>query len=381
LLRIGGEELMKALALLLIGCAALAGQASELPVSVGRARVREVVDRLREDAHADVSFVEGDESSTVVIDAANLSVEQILRAVAQQVPSYRYEVIAGHPFLYDGGARWQLQLDNVDLRNVPRERALADYAALLRRRAEFAKLIPPGHLGVGGAEDPNDPLQERVTLQSSATVIAHLAQLLGPSRRMVIDVRKFQWGTEITDGITFDLIAPLAFDPPVYGETAPPRWRFAQGSYDLGILLTNGFAQMGLDTFLKALDHPRPAVREAGIDSLAITPKSAPRFKAVVRKLLGDPSLAVRLRAAEALLNGGETTGFSTVLSAARDARDPNVRLAGIAGLARFAAVASQHDAARKALAALSKDPDPFVRGYANAVAHSPMEQRPEAHP
>src|SRR5207247_1487419 len=68
------------------------------------------------------------------------------------------------------------------------------------------------------------------------------------------------------------------------------------------------------------------------------TPRSTPQAKAVVRKLLNDASMAVRLRAAEALLNAGETTGYSVVASAARDARDQNVRLSGLAGLARFIA-------------------------------------------
>jgi len=330
---------MKRLAILAVAFVALAGGAAELPVSIGRARVRDAVERLRQDAHADVSFIEGDENATVVIDATNASVDEILREIAKQVPSYRYEVIDGHPFLYDGDARWQAKIENADFRNVARERAMFDYVELLRRRPEFAKLIPPGHIGRTGSNQPveNDPMFERVTLERSDTIVRHLAQLLGTSRRLVIDIQKFQWGTEIADGIKFTGIAPLAFDPPVAGEPlVAKRWPFDLGSYDLAVLLKNGFEKMGLEAYMKALEHPRPAVREAGIEKLNLSPKSPAQFKAAVRKLLNDPSLAVRLRAAEALLNAGETTGYSVVKSAARDAKDPNVRLSGTAGLAKF---------------------------------------------
>jgi len=315
--------------------AALAAEAAELPVAVTRGRVAEVVDRVRQDAHADVSFIEGDPSSTVIVDGT--SVDEILTSIARQVPSYRFEVIEGHRFLYDGDARWRQTIENVDLRGVAREGALSDYVSLLRRRPEFAKLIPPGYVGHGEQRVANDPMLQRVTLDRSATVVRHLAQLLGDSHRLIIDVRKFHWGKEIADGVTFDGIEPLAFDPPVYGESpSAPRWPFALGSYNTAILQQNGFDKLGVETFVKALGHPFPAVREAGIERLGLTPRSAPQFKAAVRKLLNDPSLAVRLRAAEALLQAGETTGYSVVKSAARDAKDPNVRLSGVAGLAKF---------------------------------------------
>ena len=333
---------MKRYLLIAFFFAAAACGAAELPVTIGRTRVRDAVERLREDAHADVSFIEGDQNATVVIDDANLSVDGVLREIARQLPSYRYEVIDGHPFLHDADARWQAKLDNIDFRNAARERAMLDYVALLRRRPEFAKLIPPGHIGRAGDNAPaeNDPLFERVTLERSGTVVQHLAQLLGTSRRLVIDIQKFQWGTEIADGIKFTGIAPLAFDPPVAGEPAgTKRFKFDLGSYDLYVLLKNGFEKMGLEAYTKALAHPRPAVREAGIEKLNLTARSPAQFKAAVRKLLNDPSMAVRLRAAEALLDAGETTGYSVVASAARDAKDPNVRLAGIAGLAKFPAM------------------------------------------
>ena len=165
-----------------------------ISLSVTKVSVRDVVDTLREDHGIRVSFIEESvkpSEEKIALVFQDTPVELVLDSLVSQAPSYRYQVVGTRLLLYADEPKYGLTVDQIEIVDVARLKASGKYTAVLRARfREFATLIPAAFRGNPTVDLHGDP----VTLESRATVLEHLVQLLGTDDDVVFSIVKNRGG-------------------------------------------------------------------------------------------------------------------------------------------------------------------------------------------
>jgi hypothetical protein len=174
------------------GRAAGAVEAS-VDLDARNATVAGVVDMLRRDHCAAVSFIEAREKQSVTMTLRHVSVLAVLAEISARIPAYRFEVINGRAVLYPSTAEYQTIVSGVNITKVRRFDAADRFIAHLRRTTPpFAGLALPsrGYLTLG----PSPFFDEPVSLRKEGRVIDQFVDLLGHGSRVYFEITKAPTG-------------------------------------------------------------------------------------------------------------------------------------------------------------------------------------------
>ncbi len=150
-----------------------------------------VVALLRAQHCAPVSFISTHSLRTVTLDLQGVSVEEALRQIAVQDPTYRSDVIDERNVLYPAGPEFQHVVRNVEIADVPRLDASYRYLDRLGREVPaFSNLVAPVVFG-----DSRHPIfSTRVSVRRVGRVIEQLVDLLGEDRSLYLEFGKAMSG-------------------------------------------------------------------------------------------------------------------------------------------------------------------------------------------
>lgn len=147
----------------------------------------EAINVLRHKYGVPLSFISvtDEKPETVEFRDEELTLRDALDEFVQTWDDYTYTVVGGGLVVYPKLGPFHKVIGGVDIRNAPRwEAARAFVAHLKRTDAEFGNLIGPGIKG-----DPRAPLYtEPVSLLAEATVLEHLAALLGDNPNVMFSI-------------------------------------------------------------------------------------------------------------------------------------------------------------------------------------------------
>jgi hypothetical protein len=150
-----------------------------------------VIQLLRDQQCAAVSFIEVAHTGTISLDLRGVAVGDVLQEIARRAPAYRGETIDGRDVLYPAAPAFQTVLDGVEIREMPRVEASIRYLERLRKEVPaFAELAAP--LVIGNAEHPI--YTTKVSLRPRGRVIENLVDLLGPDPRVYFEFDKAMSG-------------------------------------------------------------------------------------------------------------------------------------------------------------------------------------------
>jgi len=162
-----------------------------ISISVSKVPVPAFMEILHESSHSPVSFIDAGGSQDLTMQVTNARLTDVLREVSRQVPAYMVDVVQERVVLRPRRPEYQSVVRGIDLKDVERFEAAGRYASELARQVPFfADLGGPPLLG-----NPNIPLfKEKVSLDPEATVMQHLAQLLGDDPKVVFLLIKAKSG-------------------------------------------------------------------------------------------------------------------------------------------------------------------------------------------
>jgi hypothetical protein len=191
-----------ALAVLLPVCATLAPAAGEAPGSppprqrpielrVEQVAPRAVIQLLRDQQCAAVSFIERAPAGAISLDLHGVAVGEVLQEIAKRAPGYRAETIDGRDVLYPARPEFQTVLDGVEIQATPRLEATDRYLERLRKEvpalAELYSMVVIG--------DSRHPIfGAKVSLRPRGRVIEHLVDLLGQDPKLYFEFGKAMSG-------------------------------------------------------------------------------------------------------------------------------------------------------------------------------------------
>lgn len=137
-----------------------------------------LVEALQDELGVALSFIEAGDAEPIDPPRDARTLEGVLRAIVEQHPSYRCEVISGRLVLRSKDLLFDETVSNVDIVDQYRFPARDAYIDHLRKDPRFADWTSLwARAGsTGGIVD------ERVTLSPRAPLVLHLVQLLGQDR-------------------------------------------------------------------------------------------------------------------------------------------------------------------------------------------------------
>lgn len=148
----------------------------------------EAIDVLRHKYGVPVSFISvaDEKPETVQFRDEELRLREAMDHFVQMRERYTYSLVRDHLVVYPKSGPFKKVIGGVDIRNAPRWEATFAFVEHLKRTdAEFGNLIGPGIKG-----DPHRaPLYaDRVSLAEEATVLEHLAALLGDNPNVMFSI-------------------------------------------------------------------------------------------------------------------------------------------------------------------------------------------------
>jgi hypothetical protein len=147
-----------------------------IDIKIENASVSSVVQLLRTQECAAISFIEAAQSGTVSLSFERATVAEILSEVVRQDTAYRSETLGGRDVLYPAAPEFQAVVGDVEIQPQPRQAATELYVDLLRNAVPaFSDLVPPVLFG----DDRMPIYSDKVTLRSKGRVIEHFVDLLG----------------------------------------------------------------------------------------------------------------------------------------------------------------------------------------------------------
>jgi hypothetical protein len=152
-------------------------------ISVAGASVREIVAQLNGKDRVPLSFIEDDQTRTLTLVSASVTVRALLEQIAVQTGSYRFEVVKDRLVLLPDDPKYKLEVGDIGIEKEPRIAAVQAYVRALKQRypSLFGTFLAMPLLG-----DPRSPtFTDHVTLSRSGTVLEHLVELLGENPRIV----------------------------------------------------------------------------------------------------------------------------------------------------------------------------------------------------
>jgi hypothetical protein len=140
--------------------------------------IKEAINVLRRKYGVPVSFISipNDKPKTVEFPDEELTLRDALDEFVQTWDDYTYSVVGDALVVHPKSGPFDKVIGGVDIRNAPRLEATRAFVAHLKRTyAEFGSLTGPPIKG-----DPRSPVYAgRVSLPEAATVLEHLAALVG----------------------------------------------------------------------------------------------------------------------------------------------------------------------------------------------------------
>lgn len=148
----------------------------------------EAIDVLRHKYGVPVSFISvaNENPETVDLRDEELTLREAMHEFVQVRERYTYSLVRGHLVVYPKSGPFKKVIGGVDIRNAPRWEATYAFVDHVRRTdAEFGNLTHPAIKG-----DPHRaPLYaDRVSLPEEATVLEHLAALLGDNPNVMFSI-------------------------------------------------------------------------------------------------------------------------------------------------------------------------------------------------
>jgi hypothetical protein len=172
-----------------------------IEITVQGASATAVVQLLRRQECAPVSFIAAPGERTVSLNVHGATVAEVLRQIAAQDPAYRAETIAGREVLYPAAPEFQLAISGIDIASTSRLDAAYRYLDRLGRDVPaFSTLAPPMVIG-----DSRHPIfSQKVTLRPTGRVIEHLVDLLGQNPDLYFQFSKAMSGVP---ELVFDMVS------------------------------------------------------------------------------------------------------------------------------------------------------------------------------
>ena len=167
------------------------GSTQVFDIRVENVPVSNVVQFLRAQQCASVSFIEAAQAGRVSLDLQQVTVEEVLLNIAKQNPAYRSESIRGRDVLYPVAPEFQAILDHVAIQSKTRQAAVELYVDVLRKEVPaLSNLVPPILFG-----DERRPMySDVVSLRERGRVIEHFADLLGQDKTLYFEFIKARSG-------------------------------------------------------------------------------------------------------------------------------------------------------------------------------------------
>jgi hypothetical protein len=167
-----------------------------IDIKVENASVSSVVQLLRTQKCAAISFIEAAQPGTVSLNFERATVSEILSEIVRQDPAYRSETIRGRDVLYPAVPEFQAVVGDVDIQSQPRQAATELYVHLLRNAVPaFSDLVPPVLFGDNRMQIYSD----KVTLRPKGRVIEHFVDLLGKDQGLYFEFIEARSGAPSLD--------------------------------------------------------------------------------------------------------------------------------------------------------------------------------------
>ncbi len=179
--------------------------------------VWELLNMLRRELDVPVSFIAHESAEPIALTAAERTVDEVLRAIADRYPHYFCEAFGDRLVLRTSNPLFDVVVSGVDV--VKKYQYAARHAYIDHLRAFDPRFENWQHALY--ATSGEGPVQGRVTLSPRAPLILHLVQLLGRDRALYFFVpapssQGFPWRTINFGAIRrpYQRIAPLVPPPP-----------------------------------------------------------------------------------------------------------------------------------------------------------------------
>lgn len=147
----------------------------------------EAINVLRHKYGVAVAFISvaGEKAEDVQFRDEELTLRNALDEFVQSRDGYTHSLVGDRLMVYPKSGPFKKVIGGVDIRNAPRLEATVAFVEHLKRtEAEFRNLIGPGIKG-----DPRAPVYaDRVSLPEEATVLEHLAALLGDNPNVTFSI-------------------------------------------------------------------------------------------------------------------------------------------------------------------------------------------------
>lgn len=155
-----------------------------LDIRVENVSASGVVQLLRTQHCAAVSFIEASQAKALSLDLRQVTVSEVLREIAERDPAYRSETIGARQVLYPATSEFQEVLGPLTIQGQPRQSAAEIYVDVIRKQVSaFSDLVPPVLFG-----DERHPLyKDAVSLRERGRVIEHFVDLLGKDQSLYFE--------------------------------------------------------------------------------------------------------------------------------------------------------------------------------------------------
>lgn len=171
------------------------------PSHLARDPLLRIVRELRQSYRSPLSFVQAEPPADVAFPEDQENIPSILDALVAQATSYRWREVAARKVLYPKDPAWDTIVSRIEINDVPRIHAATAYVRKLRDQAPALRVEAPPIKG-----DPRARLfTERVSLQSTSSLVEHLVQLLGVDQWLVFTIEWTRSGQRV---LHFDRVNP-----------------------------------------------------------------------------------------------------------------------------------------------------------------------------
>jgi hypothetical protein len=162
----------------------------KISVSYSGFKVAEVVRRIREVNDLPISYIETAPAEAGSLKLEGISVRAWLRALVDARPGYVCRIVGGHVMVYPDLPDFEQVVRAVSLVRMHRLVAVRRYLEYPRRQTLHFRDIEV----VAGGVIESPVFEECVSLARDATLIVHLAQLLGKDRSIYLDIQQAPTG-------------------------------------------------------------------------------------------------------------------------------------------------------------------------------------------
>ena len=140
-----------------------------------------------------VSFIEMKSDKKIDLELTAIDVGTLLQTLAERFPGYRCAVVRGHVIIFPDWPELYSVEKVADVKDMFRGRAAREYLEAVGRR--IGPLSQVGAFLGGNLESPT--FAEKVSLDTEATVIEHLAEILGSNSNVFFVIERTPAGASV----------------------------------------------------------------------------------------------------------------------------------------------------------------------------------------